>query len=66
MPEHYTRATESATRHCNRCGRPTQHAVSAGRIGRCLECGPPPGQLSKKQQCDRQRREREARNPKLF
>jgi len=35
VSEHYTRNTESVTRWCNRCGRPTQHLVSAGRVGRC-------------------------------
>ena len=38
MPEHYTRNTLEATKWCNRCGRPTQHAVSAGRIAHCLDC----------------------------
>jgi hypothetical protein len=37
MPEHYTRNTEEATRWCNACNARTQHAVSDGRLGRCLE-----------------------------
>lgn len=37
MSEHFTRTTESVTRWCNKCGRPTQFAVSNGRLGRCIE-----------------------------
>lgn len=37
MTEHYTKNTESVTHWCNRCGRPTDHKVSAGRLGRCME-----------------------------
>ncbi len=64
MPEHYTQATESVTRWCNRCGRPTQHAVSSGRPGRCLE-----HQVQELTQAQVKRREqqaREARQPRLF
>lgn len=38
MPEHYTAATLEDTKFCNKCGRPTQHAVSGNRIGHCLVC----------------------------
>jgi len=62
--EHYPRSTESVLAWCNTCGRATRHAVSAGRRGRCLEHEAP--QESKKQQRARQKREREAQNPKLF
>lgn len=41
MTEHYTRNTESVTKWCNKCGRPTQFAVSCGRVGRCTEHEPP-------------------------
>jgi hypothetical protein len=41
MTEHYTANTESVTKFCNRCMRNTQHAVSAGRVGRCMEHEPP-------------------------
>ncbi len=37
MAEHYTRNTEGAPKWCNKCGRITVHAVSAGRVGRCTE-----------------------------
>ncbi len=37
MPEHYTNNTLSATRWGNKCSRFTQHTVSCGRMGRCLE-----------------------------
>ena len=64
MSHHYTRGTESVTRWCHACGRPTQHAVSTGRPGRCLEHDPP--ELTQEQ---KRRREREAsrrQNPSLF
>ena len=63
MSEHYTRNTESVTKHCNRCGRPTQHRVSDGRIGRCMEHEAP--KLSKAQEKRRAKAEKEARNPLL-
>ena len=53
MSEHYPRGTESVTKWCERCNRETQHAVSAGRLGRCMEHE---SQHLTKQQ---QRRERE-------
>lgn len=53
MAEHYTANTESVTRWCNQCNRPTQHGVSGGRIGRCLEHDAP--QFSKKQLSRRER-----------
>ena len=56
MTEHYTANTESVTRWCNQCGRGTQHTVSGGRVGRCLEHDAP--QFSKKQQAERQKIER--------
>lgn len=37
MSEHYTKNTLEVTHWCNQCGRRTQHAVSAGRVGRCME-----------------------------
>lgn len=37
MTEHYTSNTESVTRWCNHCNRVTDHRVSAGRVGRCME-----------------------------
>lgn len=56
MAEHYTANTESVTRWCNQCGRFTQHDVSGGRAGRCLEHDAP--QFSKKQEKERVARER--------
>lgn len=38
MPEHYTKATVSATFWCAKCGKPTLHRVDAGRRGPCLDC----------------------------
>lgn len=64
MTEHYTTNTESTTRHCNYCGRPTQHRVSDGRVGRCME-HPAPFE-SKKQRKEREARERAEKNPTLF
>jgi hypothetical protein len=64
LPHHYTRDTESDTKWCNHCSRHTQHVVSNGRIGRCME-----HQVSgesKKQIEARKKRADEAKNPKLF
>lgn len=49
---------------CNACNRLTKHSVSDGRIGRCMEHDAP--ELSKKQQRERARRDRETRNPRMF
>jgi len=38
MPQHYTKATVSASEWCNVCGKATMHRVDAGRRGSCLEC----------------------------
>lgn len=62
--EHYTTNTESVTKWCNACNRPTQHSVSGGRVGRCME-HQASGE-SKKQKAAREKREKDARNPKLF
>lgn len=48
MTEHYTTNTESVTRWCGTCSRPTQHSVTAGRVGRCMEHESP--QLTRAQQ----------------
>lgn len=64
MTEHNTRNTESVTAWCNACFRYTEHAVSDGRRGRCMEHQAP--ELSKKQQDNRQRLEKERRQPGLF
>jgi hypothetical protein len=64
MSEHETLATESRLKWCNKCSRLTKHIVSGRRVGRCLECGPV-GE-SQKQKRNREKRETEARNPKLF
>jgi len=37
MPHHFTKNTESVSRHCNTCGRTTMWSVSSGRLGRCME-----------------------------
>jgi hypothetical protein len=68
MTEHYTRNTESVTAWCNQCARDTQHAVSDGRRGRCLEHAA--SEYSKKQLAERARRDEEAerqrQQPGLF
>ena len=64
MPEHYTKSTLEATSFCQTCGRRTQHAVSCGRIGRCLEHEP--SQYSKKQLADRARRAKRDKQMPLF
>ncbi len=64
MSQHYTANTESETKWCNKCHRMTQHMVSAGRIGRCMEHEAP--HETKKQKRNRERLERERRNPTLF
>lgn len=48
MAEHYTSNTESVTRWCNYCARPTQHAVSAGHVARSMEHDAP--ELTRAQQ----------------
>jgi hypothetical protein len=64
VTEHYTTNTESVTRFCNRCGRPTQHRVSGGRVGRCMEHESP--HESKRQVKARKSREEAEKNPPLF
>jgi len=68
VTEHYTAATEEVRKWCNRCARVTAHAVSGGRIGRCMEheSGSLQTGESQKQTKAREQREHEARNPKLF
>jgi hypothetical protein len=68
MAEHYTRGTESVTRWCNACGRPTQHAVSGGRVGRCMEheAATETGGYSKRELAARRKRDREQAQPALF
>lgn len=61
MSEHYPRSTESVTLWCNHCGKPTQHKVSEGIAGRCMEHEAP--EFSKKQLRERERREKEKQNP---
>lgn len=38
MTEHYTKSTVSASHWCSKCSKFTQHRVSHGRIGPCLDC----------------------------
>jgi hypothetical protein len=64
VSEHYTKNTESVTRWCNRCARDTQHSVSAGRIGRCMEHAAPAE--TKAQQRRREKAEKARRNLTLF
>jgi hypothetical protein len=64
MSEHYTTNTESVTHWCNRCRKLTQHRVSGGRLGGCME-HESAGE-SKTQKKKREQREEAARNPELF
>lgn len=65
MSHHYTANTESVTQWCNKCQRATQHRVSAGRVGHCLEHNHH-RKLTKKQEERQERLIREAQNPSLF
>jgi len=64
MAEHYTKATEAISKWCDTCRRLTEHAVSSGRIGRCKEHAA--AALSRKQQRQLEKQERERRQPRLF
>ena len=64
MTEHYTRNTESVLKFCTTCGRLTKHAVTDVRAGRCMEHQAPAE--TDRQRRAREKREREARNPRLF
>jgi hypothetical protein len=64
MAHHFTQGTESVTQWCEHCGKLTQHAVSAGRIGRCTEHGPQ--QYTKAQLRRLQTQERERQAPRMF
>jgi hypothetical protein len=64
MAEHYPRGTESVLKWCDTCGRLTKHRVDDVRAGRCMEHETPTE--SKKQKTAREKRERQAREPKLF
>jgi hypothetical protein len=64
VSEHYPKSTESVTRWCGKCARQTQHAVSAGRVGRCMEHAAPAE--TKAQARRREKAERARRNPTLF
>jgi len=64
MPEHFTKNTLECTAWCEHCGRMTQHAVSNGRRGRCLEHEA--AQFSKKQLARRERLSKQDQNPTLF
>jgi hypothetical protein len=64
MAHHYTKNTESDTKWCNVCMNLTQHKVSDGRIGRCMEHEQPAE--SARQKKEREKRDSEALNPRLF
>lgn len=64
MPEHYTKNTLECTVWCKKCQRFTQHRVDGGRRGPCLEHEAAP--LSAKQLAEQKKREKEAKNPRLF
>ena len=42
MSEHYTKGTISVRKWCTTCGRETEHSVSDGRLGRCVNDHHPP------------------------
>lgn len=64
MTPHYTSNTEGDYVWCNTCGRKTLHSVTSNRLGRCTEHDAP--KFSKKQIEQREHREQEQENPKLF
>jgi hypothetical protein len=64
MTEHYTTGTESVLRWCNRCAKMTMHAVSSGRVGRCL--AHQSQELTKAQQRRRAKQAERDRQPELF
>jgi hypothetical protein len=64
MTEHYTANTEAVSKWCNKCDRYTQHTVSAGRVGRCLEHDAP--KYSKKQLRQAEKMWQEHVQPSLF
>lgn len=68
MAEHYTTNTLEVTKFCNTCGKNTQHAVSAGRVGHCLEHAAPQYSAAQLRRRERLIREsqREKQNPSLF
>jgi hypothetical protein len=64
MAEHYTNASESVIRWCNRCAKHTVHELNCGRLGRCTEHEHP--HLTQKQQRRREEIARAAQQPPLF
>jgi len=44
MTQHYPKGTISIRKWCNTCGRETEHSVSDGRVGRCVQDHHPPSQ----------------------
>jgi ribosomal protein L44E len=64
VSHHFTSNTESVTAWCNACNRFTDHTVSHGRQGRCLQHTATA--QSKRQILNHQRLERERQNPTLF
>jgi ribosomal protein L44E len=38
MTQHFTRNTVSAEFYCGKCEKFTQHRISGGRKGPCLDC----------------------------
>lgn len=64
MSHHFTQNTESITRWCGQCGKMTQHSVSGGRVGLCMEHDAP--LYSKAQLRRREIQERDRQAPRLF
>lgn len=64
MTEHNTRNTETVTAWCNQCSRNTDHSVSNGRRGRCIEHNSPT--FTKKQLTRRAQLERRDNSGDLF
>jgi len=64
MTEHYSKSTVGVTMWCNTCRRMTNHAVSGKKVGRCTEHEA--AGLSKQQERNRQQREEQERNPRMF
>lgn len=64
MSEHYPKHFDEAVAFCKPCGRVTRHRVSAGRLAHCLEHQAP--YETQQQIRNRERREREQMQPRLF
>jgi ribosomal protein L44E len=66
MAEHYTKNTLECTAYCPKCNRFTQHRVTGGRKGPCIDPDHRVQEMTKAQRAARQKADQEKQNPKLF